>query len=78
MNAQESARQTRIAREKFARARMLIAYMDEAHIEVGWETKDGEEVVTFSPANVCPQQLIEEVTILSPYIKALKEQQKRR
>lgn len=78
MNAQERTRQERIAREKFARARMLLTYMDEVKVEVGWETVDGEEVVTFSPANICPQQLIEEVTILSPYIKALKEQQKRR
>lgn len=78
MNAQERARQERIAREKFQRAKDLLAYMDVCQIEVGWEMVDGEEMVTFKPATACPQRLVEEVTILSPYIKALKEKQKRR
>jgi hypothetical protein len=78
MTAEERARQERISREKFQRARELVNYCDVVQIEIGWEVVDGEEVVTFTPADACPQRLIEEVTILSPYIKAVKEQQGRR
>lgn len=69
MTAQEKSRQQRIALEKIKRARELIAYADAVKVEIGW---DGE-YTTFNPANAVPQKFIEEATILSPYIRAIKE-----
>ena len=59
----------RITREKFQRARELIAYADLTNITIGWE--DG--YTTFNPADTCPPKFIQEATILSAEIKALKE-----
>jgi len=69
MNAQHQQRLAQIRAERLKRARELVAYMDTTGIEIGWE---GEHT-SFCPASACSQQLIEEATILSAEIRALKE-----
>lgn len=56
--------------ERVKRARELIAYMEMSGIEIGWE----KGYTTFKPAPpATPQRLIEEATILSAEIRAIKE-----
>lgn len=69
MSPQEKDRQVRIAHEKIKRARELMAYADAVKVEIGFEG----EYTTFNPASAVPQRFIEEATLLSPYIRAIKE-----
>lgn len=70
MNAKDKKRLERITREKLQRARELIAYMDLTGITIGWTL---EGYTTFHPMSDCAPKLIQEATILSKEIKALKE-----
>lgn len=74
---QRRRRQQRIAIEKMARAKELVAWCDVNNITIGWERKDGEEFTTFTPFNIDPR-VIEEVTVLSKEVKFIYEQQNRR
>lgn len=69
MNAKDKKRLERITREKLQRARELIAHMDLTGITIGWKG----EYTTFHPMSDCPPRLIQEATILSKEIRALKE-----
>lgn len=62
-------RRKRIVRERIQRARELIAYADLNGITIGWEG----EFTTFHPADSTPGRFMQEATILSTEIKALKE-----
>lgn len=73
MNPQNKAKIDRINAQKFARAQELLALAELSHITIGFERVDGEEYVTFHPADTVETKLIEEVTILKPYIKRLIE-----
>lgn len=69
MNPKEAARQIRIGQEKIQRARELIAHADLTGVTMDWEG----EFMTFCPMDGVPQRFIQEATILSAEIKALKE-----
>lgn len=69
MNALQKARQIRIDMERFRRAKELVAYAVHTGITIGWEG----EFTTVSPMDTTDPRFIEEVTILSPYIKRVME-----
>lgn len=69
MNAKQAERLKRIREGRIQRARELVAQADVMNIEIGFEG----EFTTFCPMSVCPPRFIEEATILSHEIKALKE-----
>lgn len=69
MNAQHKARLAQLQAVRIARARELLAYAQTVGIEIGWEG----EYTTFTPHTGTPQKFIEEATLLSREIKALRE-----
>jgi len=69
MNPKDRERVLRVAREKVKRAKELIAHAETLGIEIGWEG----EYTTFTPMTAAPPRFIEEATILSGFIKAIKE-----
>jgi len=69
MQTKDKIRLERIARERIQRARELVAFADLTGITIGWE----KEFTTFHPMTACPQRFMQEATILSAEIKALKE-----
>lgn len=69
MNAQHAERLKRIREGRVARAKELMVHMEILGVEIGWEG----EYTTFTPMTSCPPKLIEEATILSGEIKAIKE-----
>jgi hypothetical protein len=69
MSPKHQARLNAIRAGRIQRAKELIAHLDLLGIEIGWE----KEYTTFKPATGCPQRLMEEATLLSQEIKAIKE-----
>lgn len=69
MNPKEKDRQQRIVGERIQRARELITHADLTGITIGWENG----YTTFHPADATPPKFIQEATILSVEIRALKE-----
>lgn len=59
----------RISAQRHARAQELLAHAEILGIEIGWEGNK----TTFHPATECPPSFIQEATILSAEIKALRE-----
>lgn len=64
-----SQRAHRISAQRFARARELLVYGETLGIEIGWEGNK----TTFHPASECTQEFIQEATILSAEIRAIRE-----
>lgn len=75
MTPQNKARIDRVNAQRFARAKELLALASVTGITIGFDTVGGEEYVTFHPMNIVETKMIEEVTILKPYIKRLLELQ---
>ena len=69
MNTAHTARLAQIRASRIARAKELLVQADVMNIEIGWEG----EYTTFHPMSSCPPKFMEEATILSEEIKALKE-----
>lgn len=69
MNAQDKERLRRVIIEKIKRSKELIAHADVLGIEIGFEG----EYTTFHPMDITPPKFVEEATILSWYIRAIKE-----